>query len=162
MIIRNPQPTNAATWVAEEIPITKTNGPVAMRLKKFEPGAYPEVEIVGEDSSHWRLENQDFKDPVGNSGMVLCREEPAWKFCATAFRTEHAPFASNELWRLPSRLVPGPGVLNALQLSNTIASVPVTILYFGGPGKYVFSNNVCISKVPWKPGMGGELSTSAG
>jgi hypothetical protein len=145
------------TWRPESFPVTKTNGPVALRMNEFDPTNGQTVQILGMNGRH---HNTHFEDATGNSGTSLCTNEPAWKYCTTVFRTAAGPFTTNELWTVGEIALPAPGKIVSLTATQTVSGQMITVRHFAGAGSYNFSNEVCVSASAWTPGMSGSLNTS--
>ena len=159
--LRNPGPTEFPQWTPEPIPVTKSNGPVAVRLVKVEAGKLPSTEFIGVEGREreWTLSENRYHDATGNSGLALCTNEKAWKYEATLFRTEYASFTTNELWTLANTVLPAPGSVQPIHLTNSVSGAEISVLYLVGPGTYTFSNSVCIASARVTTG---QLNTTSG
>lgn len=156
--VRNPGPTDFPQWTPEPIPVVKSNGPVAVRLFHVEAGKPPSTEFLGVESRQWATADNRYHDATGNSGLALCTKETAWKYQPTIFKTEYASFTTNELWALPKIVLPAPGSIQPIHLTNTVFGTKISIAYLAGPGTYTFSNSVCTASAP---GASGQLSTTS-
>ena len=160
--VENPVPACETVWAPETVPVTKTNGPVAVRLNSYEPGAGPNLTILenGKLTPKWEMRDAQYEDSTGNRGQSLCRREAAWKYRGNLFQNHYGTFSSNEIWTLPKVTLPAPGTLAALTLTNAVSDAAVKVVYMGGPGSYVISNDVCTSAIPWSTGMSHSVSSS--
>lgn len=159
--VDNPALTRCADWTPEPFPVTKTNGPVAVRLNSYERGTGPNLTILenGQVTPKWELRDATYEDATGNQGQTLCRHEAAWKYRGNLFQNHYGTFSSNEIWTLSKIRLPAPGTLAMAGTTNTIAGTQLKISYLGGAGSYVLSNDVCTSAVAWGPGMSHQVSS---
>ena len=143
--IQNPLPVSTVQLSPEALPITRTNVPLVVRLNSIAKKGYGYT-IIGDDKVQglWPIRYHHFEDATGNQGDFLCRKE-TWKWVATFFRNEHAPFEPNETWTFENFTPPKPGEIQSIGSTKVLADYPLKILYMGGPGTYTFSNSVCIS-----------------
>lgn len=157
--VQNPSPvTDFSTWTPEEFPVTKTNGPVALRMNAFDPANGQTAQILGMNGRH---HDAHFEDETGNSGVALCTNEPAWKYCTTVFRKKEGPFTTNEMWTFGELAIPTPGkIVNLEGTQMKVSGHMISVKHLAGPGSYNFSNQVCISAAPWRPGSSGSLNSS--
>ena len=160
--IENPAPAIGSTWTPEALPVTKTNGSIAVRMNSYEPGAGANVTILenGKLTPKWELRDIRYEDAAGNRGHALCRKETAWKYRGDLFQNHYGTFPSNEIWTLPKVTLPAPGTLATTLLTNTVSDAAVKIVYMGGPGSYVLSNDVCTTAIPWGAGMSHQVSST--
>jgi hypothetical protein len=161
LTITNPVKTVSLPWTPNPLPITITNGAVAVRIDRISTSRINAPEYVvfenGRPTKQWSIQKYYFEDGFGNAGPNLCRKQSAWKLKTRFSRNETASFASNELWRLPPIQLPAPGACLTINLTNTIGSNEVIIHHLIGPGSYEFSNGVFIASTPWTNGMGSQF-----
>lgn len=162
--VDNPVLTRCADWTPEPLPVTKTNGPVAVRLNSYERGTGPNLTILenGQVTPSWELRDAEYEDATGNHGQTLCRREAAWKYRGNLFRNHHATFASNEIWTLSKIRLPAPGTLAMAGTTNTLSGTQLKVSYLAGAGAYVLSNDVCTSAVAWGLGLSHYVSSMNG
>jgi hypothetical protein len=158
LTVQNPAFANTfPTWTPENFPVTKTNGPAAVRMNAFDAVNGQTVQILGFNGRH---HDTHFEDSTGNSGTFLCTNEPAWRYCTTVFRMAAGPFATNEVWKVGDITVPAAGKIASLKGTRELSGRSITVKHLAGPGSYSFSNDVCIAVNSWKPGMSASLDTS--
>ena len=118
----------------------------------------PKYEITesGAVSSNWQALDTELYDSAGDfcggnpfQQPILCLQEPAWKLRVRFFGSESAHDASNEVWTLRGITVPTNGQFAMLYRSNTMVNeskelqgVSLTAIAIGGPGNFVYQNDV--------------------
>ena len=160
IVITNPVRTASVQWSSQSLPITVTNGNIAVRLQTLPaPNVAPQYVVFENDKpkTEWSIQQFHFEDGFGNAGPNLCRKQAAWKLKARFSRNETADFASNELCRITNVKLPSPGVRATFNLTNRVGADEVILRHVVGPGSYDLSNGVIISSIPWTNGMGAQF-----
>lgn len=145
--VRGPFPI----WTPQSLPITKTNSPVTLTLKRLVQkwaGSYsslsPEWQSSS-DSPNWSAPDVrllDLHDATGNEGSWLSLREPAWKLRAIVHRKEVEQFSPEEKFTTPRILLPTAQEFRALNASKECNGASVLLQGFSGPGALIISNGV--------------------
>lgn len=102
---RNPFPGPFPVWQPQALPITQTNGPLALTLESMTlagDARWPHVEAkwtTAATDPRWRRAKAGWvslSDSTGNSGSMLSPREPAWRARTLVHRSDRADFAPNE------------------------------------------------------------------
>lgn len=156
--IRNPFYRKYEVWTPDPMPVTRTNGPVALTLMglklktmPIEMLVHPEATIQSTDP-YWaqatlfpwaiRLE-----DATGNSigWHALSPAERAWRVHPRLYRTNLEAFAPHELLTCSNVPVPAAGQSVVLGKRAELGEVLVSLRYFSGPGSVAVTNIDAVS-----------------
>src|SRR5437899_5674002 len=102
---------------------------------------------------------------AGNGAIVLCPYEDAWKVKLKFLGTAKASFRPEQIWRVPSIIVPDDGRARLFNQSHSLSNIQIQLIALTGPGDFRFSNGVLFASSPWTPGMsegGGVTPVSGG
>jgi hypothetical protein len=171
--VKNPIPGPFPQWRPEPMPITRTNGPVALTLKGLREQGDPRYRWVRADfdlqatDPLWkkaRVNSWTFQDATGNAGQHLSPREPAWKALATVNRQRAQDFRPEETVAVAQLPVPAPGEFTALALQTNLGPNELRVLAFAGPGTLHLTNRLWLGMSTNQPRayQGGWSSTSDG
>lgn len=142
-LVPNPFRRPKERWAPEPVPITKTNGDLAIRLRRLETSPSGESHILclpgfefvnAGDRNFWQRNSIKFIDGAGNrSENPLCTNDSAWKIETTYLRLARASFRSDETWTVTNVAVPPPGGSTRLDLTNTIEGCEIRLIAVNGP-----------------------------
>jgi hypothetical protein len=105
------------------------------------------------------VDGYQFSDATGNQGYTLCPREPAWRVEARLIKQPTARFEADQLWTVGTFQVPAPGQLQELDLHHAFGETRLQAVVLAGPGKYSWSNDVCVTRAPTAPAGGLSLSS---
>lgn len=175
--LTHPSPPAVQTWQAEELPATKTNGDVAVTLKRLHANFHwntingvrkkywyysPDATVSVNDqlAADWYVSLLETADPLGNQqhyGQSLSIREPAWKVRLAASRAQTSKFTAAETWTLMDLPLPEKDTAPPRSDSQTIDGVTVTLIALAGSGKTSYS-----IATPSLSGYGNFSSSSGG
>jgi hypothetical protein len=169
--VKNPLPGPFPDWQPEPMPITRTNGPVALTLQGLREQGEARYRWIRADfdlksaNPLWekaRVKYWTFQDATGNQGQRLSPQEPAWKTLATVNRQRPQDFRPDEICVVPRLAVPGPGEFTALGVQTNLGAIEVRVQAFAGPGTLHLTNRFWLgmSTNQPRPNQGGWSSTS--
>lgn len=147
--LANPAPGPHPNWAAEALPITQTNGPLAVTLERLQE--------KGQDYSFWlnakwKIAHAEpewrnakpaypmYEDATGNRGGRLSFAEPAWKITMPFHRVGWSNFTATEKFRLTGLPVPEAGEMQLLQTNFSCAGVGISVQALVGEGTLCITN----------------------
>lgn len=146
-----PFPPPEQPWQAEPMPITRTNGPLALTLAS----AREETNRWGSQFlPKWQTHTLDplwknsrpgyvrVTDPVGNEGGFLSRKEKVWRVSAVHHRRRSVDFLAHEKLVITNLTVPAPGEMLTLDTSQDCAEVQVQFEGLFGAGTLFITNGL--------------------
>jgi tetratricopeptide (TPR) repeat protein len=149
-------------WTTEDLPITKSNGDLSVKLTEMRASAYesshnnvkfetlqvnPTFRVAqnGKPTQAWDASGTEISDATGNlsrySGDGFCPYEPALKLRVTFFRNARAQFAPDEIWTVRNVPVQKPNTAKRLSGSRTVQGATLELLAIGGKGQVSYSHS---------------------
>lgn len=165
--VRGPFPE----WTPEPLPLTRTNGPMAVTLESLterssqaghrwvEPKWH--LEAVDTRWQHSRPRISTFLDPTGNEGSFLSPGEHAWKLKTTVYRERREDFRDTERLVLSGLPLPDPGGFRAMDLTTNVLGVTFLVYCLAGPGRLVISNRTARTMLPPQSGNTSGMSSGS-
>jgi hypothetical protein len=164
------QSTSVQELVSEPLPAARTVGStnyVLSRLKvhsyngghSFEPRL--KIAVDGEDRTDWFRPQFNYVDATGNRAYSLCAFEPALKIEADIYHSYKAPFDEDQIARMSNLEIPESGEFTPLAQRMDIGDVSLRFIALCGPGRFTFSNDVCVASSPAEQSTGGSFSSSS-
>ena len=121
------------------------------------------IEVNGEERTDWFRPLFNYVDATGNRSHTLCPFEPALKIEADVYHSYKAPFREEEIFRMSKLNVPAPGEVISLTQQQDIGDISLRFIALCGPGKFSFSNEVCVAASPdAQSGSSSSSSSSSG
>jgi len=169
--LRNPFPGPFPEWQADPLPITRTNGPVALTLTSFEIVAQPGWPHL---KPEWRLASTDplwakakvgyatTTDATGNEGSLLSPREPVWRVSTLVHRERWEDFRADERVAFAGLAVPAPGAVVSVEQSNQCVGATVSLRTLADAGTIYFTNGVVGALVTQGQSVGWHGSSSDG
>ena len=166
--VANPYPGPFPAWAADSLPITRTNGPVALTLASLELAGEPAWRYL---KPQWRLAATDARwaeakagfasvaDATGNEGSILSPREPVWRVRTRVHRQRREDFNADERAVFAGLPVPGAGAVVALERTAEQGGVKLRLRAIADQGTLYFTNGVVGALAPGNAGRG---STSDG
>jgi len=146
-----PVPPPEQKWQAEAMPITRTNGPLALTLASAREetnqwGTYlrPKWQTQALDS-RWKNTQPGYlqvADAVGNEGGFLSRKEKVWQGNANFHRKRREDFEAYEIMVVTNLSVPAPGEMISAGAVQDCADVQVQLEGLFGAGTLYITNGL--------------------
>lgn len=158
--LRNPSRGPFPEWRPVPMPVTQTNGPVAVTLESIaeQTNRYgvwlaPKWKLITTDSQWVRAKPayQDFEDATGNRGGRLSFQESAWKLTMPFRRVGWTNYSDDERFRLAGLTVPEPGSMQLLQTNFTRLGVNISVQALAGAGTLSITNGTNYGMPPLSP-----------
>ena len=169
--IPNPLPGPFPEWTPELLPITRTNGPVRLKLESLTESGTKDWRRV---SAQWHLESDDqrwtnaragyvtFQDASGNQGSILSPREKAWQLSTRVHRERAQDFLPTERLVLTNLAVPDSGEFVEMGHRASVSGTIVFVRGIGGVGSLYVTNGTTWVMQPAQSGQSGHGSTSDG
>ncbi len=169
--VENPFVTNPPAWTVESLPATREQDGIQFTLERIKGHFYgsvswfePRFKVMhGEDDrTEWYRPHVEFVDATGNrDSNHLCPYEPAWKVDVAFYKSHKAPFPAEQIWSIRNLAIPSSGQVIPLTQTTRIAGISVQLIALCGPGRFSFSNSVCVTSNEWNANSrGGTFSSS--
>ena len=157
--VENPFVTNPPAWTPEPLPATREQDGVQFTLERIRGHFYPtgnwfdprfRIMHGDDDRTEWYRPRAELVDATGNRDYNrLCPYEPAWKVDVTFYKSHKAPFTSEQIWSIQNLVIPPSGHVISLTQTTRLADISVKLIALCGPGRFSFSNGVCVASNEW-------------
>jgi hypothetical protein len=144
-----PLPPVESAWQAQSLPITQTNGELALTLFAVKEatnawGSYLnpnwQTQVLDPRWKDARIGYCRVTDPVGNQGEFLSRKEKVWQLTTTGHRAGWESFDASERMLVTNLVVPAPGEMIPINQVSECAGARVTVEGLYGPGMLYVTN----------------------
>ena len=169
--VENPFVTNPPAWTPEPLPATRRQDGIEFTLERIRGHFYttgnwfePRFKIMhgDDDRTEWYKPRTELVDATGNRDYNnLCPYEPAWKVDVTFYKSHKAPFPAEQIWSITNLAIPPSGEVIPLTQTTRLAGISVKLIAICGPGRFSFSNGVCVASNEWDSKMGGGTFSSS-
>lgn len=169
--VKNPYPGPFPEWTADPLPITRTNGPVALTLLACEVAGQPAWRYL---KPQWRVVATDPRwagaragfatvaDATGNQGSLLSTNEPVWRVNTAVHRERWENFLPEEIARFDGLAVPARGGSVVIGQTQHLAGATLRLRAVADSGRLYFTNDVFGVLVPGSQGQRGHGSSTDG
>jgi hypothetical protein len=172
--VANPFRGPFTEWKPEQLPITRTNGPLTVTLESLSEHTNPSPTYSGWISAEWKMETTDplwrgakpsyqqWSDATGNRGGRLSYQEGAWKLELPFRRPNPANYLETEKFTLRDLSVPEPGTFQVLTNEIERLGVKFKIRCLVGAGTLAITNGTNFGMLARPPGSGWSTTTYEG
>jgi len=169
--VENPFVTNPPAWTPESLPATREQDGIQFTLERIKGHFYasgnwfePRFKIMhgDDDRTEWYRPRVELVDATGNRDYNrLCPYEPAWKVGVTFYKSHKAPFPAEQIWCNTNLAIPSSGQVIPITQTTRLAGISVKLVALCGPGRFSFSNGVCVASNEWDANSrGGTFSST--
>ncbi|NOS70834.1 MAG: hypothetical protein HOP33_12995 [Verrucomicrobia bacterium] len=168
--VKNPMRGPFPEWKTESLPVSHTNGPLAVTLERLDESSNQDGTWV---SPNWKVTAFDpnwskaepsyhiYEDATGNLGGRLSFREPVWKLIMPFHRHGWKNFSDDEKFVLADLAVPSNGGLQMLQTNFVRQGVKFTVQTLAGVGSLLVTNGTNYAMTSNQPRLG-QASTRQG